>query len=61
MHANERIQMSAAEPIPGAADRLHDIGAQLLAKIALVDLHHVGARTAVVSPDLIERARPPSI
>ena len=26
-----------------------------------VDLHHVGGRTAVVSPDVIERARSPSI
>jgi hypothetical protein len=53
-HANERIRVSAAEPIPGAANRLNDIAAELLAKIAHVDLHHVGARTAVVSPDLIE-------
>jgi hypothetical protein len=59
--SNERIQVSAAEPIPGAANRLHDIAAELLAKIAHVDLHHVGGRTAVVSPDVIERARSPSI
>jgi hypothetical protein len=52
--ANEGIQVSAAEPIPRAANRLHDIAAELLAKIAHVDLHHVGGRTAVVSPDLIE-------
>jgi hypothetical protein len=45
---------SAAEPIPGAADRLHDIASELLAEIAHVDLHHVGGRMGVVPPDLIE-------
>jgi len=49
-----RIRMSAAEPIPGAADGLHDVASELLAEIADVDLHHVGTRIAVVSPDLIE-------
>jgi len=54
-HANEQmIRVSAAEPIPGAADRLHDIASELLAEIADVDLNHVGARIPVVSPDLIE-------
>src|SRR4029450_9991560 len=53
-HATNRIRMSAAEPIPGAADGLHDVTSELLAEITDVDLHHVGARIAVVSPDLIE-------
>ena len=53
-HANEGIRVSAAEPVPGAADRLHDIASELLAKVADVDLDHIGARTAVVSPDLVE-------
>ena len=51
---NRWLQVLPAEPIPGAADRLHDITSELLPKVADVDLHHIGARVAVVSPDLIE-------
>jgi hypothetical protein len=35
-HENEatnRMRMSAAEPIPGAADGLHDVASELLAEI----------------------------
>jgi hypothetical protein len=44
----------SSKPIFGAAHRLHDIGPELLPKVADVDLDDIGARVAVVSPDLIE-------